>query len=95
MKMCLITATEKIDFVQDEHVNLTGSIGDGVAIMGFQEAEVSTVGLQYDSEQAIYDFFGVSSICNKMISAKARVTVIGEALLIVDRSVSMEKENDK
>jgi thiamine pyrophosphokinase len=80
--LILYTETEMIRYVQDKEINIHGSIGDSIGILGFPHASITTNGLQYEVSDYLLDFAHSSSVCNALACIQAVIKVKGDALII-------------
>jgi thiamine pyrophosphokinase len=78
----IISNKEKISFVKDQEIIITGEIKDIVAILGFPECSVLSDGLEYDMNNYQLTLGGNNSICNSLNKNKAIINIKGEAIII-------------
>lgn len=84
--MHIITETEKMVFIKDKTVLIHAEDIEPVALMSFPKATVSSKGLKYDMDNYVLEFAKRESTSNHLINASARITVNGEALLIISHN---------
>lgn len=80
--LLLFTATERVEFVRDSRVALTGPVGSNCAVMAFPQATITTQGLCYEVDEFSLDFANHESVCNSIRHPNGYLDVQGEALLI-------------
>jgi thiamine pyrophosphokinase len=61
---------------------MIGKIGDGVALLGFPHATVSTSGFKYDMQNRALAFEQFASISNTLVKEEAIVQIAGGILCI-------------
>lgn len=83
--LLLQTATQTLQYVKDDTIEIEGKKGATAAIMAFPEAIVTTEGLVWDMVDFALTFAFSESVCNRFDKTKVKVVVSGEALVIVDR----------
>lgn len=86
--LMMITKLEKIFFIKDQSIQLSGAIDDAVALLSFPKAVVTSSGLTYDMNQ--YELkHGISeSTSNSLAQQQASIRVEGEALLLISQAVA-------
>lgn len=82
LKLSIINQDETITYVENTSFTLEGQPLTHIAIMGFPEAMVTSVGLQYDMDNLSLKIGGQQSSSNKLNGVKASVRIEGEAVLI-------------
>lgn len=80
-ELLLARENEIIRFVQDKIQPIHGKIGDTIAIVGFNQARVTTTGLKYECNDLEISMSGTNSGCNSLARPKATIQVVGDALI--------------
>lgn len=83
--LVLISDTEIIRYYQDTQININGAINDGIAIMGFPYAKITTRGLKYDVSDFKLQFENGNSISNALAQATANIIIQGDVLIIHEK----------
>lgn len=86
LNLRMFTNKEIIDYKTNCTVKIQGQIGDGLAILGFPHASITSQGLQYEMQDYILDFEKTSSVSNALAQEQAWIRVEGSALLIHEPS---------
>lgn len=80
--ICIVTESQKIEFVRDGATEIRGNVGDYCAVMGYPEATMTTSGLKYNCQDYSLILGMQESVCNSLAEPIAKVTIQGEALVI-------------
>jgi thiamine pyrophosphokinase len=80
----IFTATEKILYLCDKRVEIIGPFGSNVAIISFDNASITSRGLEYDMTNYNIKESTRDSVCNKLAQPKAKIDVKGCVLCVVD-----------
>ncbi len=83
--MTLFTETENVRYLENTTYKITGNIGDGVALLGFPNATVSTSGLKYDMQNRVLAFEQFSSVSNTLVKEEAMIQISGDVLCIQEK----------
>lgn len=83
--MTLLTHNETIHYIENNSIDIYGSLGDSVGILGFPEAAITTNGLKYEVENYSLQFELTASISNELTQPQATIHVEGAALVIHER----------
>jgi len=86
----LVTETEKIYFLRDQHVRIQVAEKQPLALMAFPEAIINSVGLEYDMKDYPLTFAYQESISNAVVAQLADIDVKGEALLITSHASELK-----
>lgn len=82
LKLSIINQDETITYAEDASFTLEGPPLSHIAIMGFPEAIVTSVGLQYDMNKLTLKIGGQQSSSNRLGKTRASIQIEGEAVLI-------------
>jgi len=78
----IINESESIQYLQDCTIEISGNIGQNIAIMAADEAVVSSQGLKYEMTDYLIKFGASESTSNELAKPNAKLTIIGGAFLI-------------
>jgi thiamine pyrophosphokinase len=93
LPITLFTLMEKIQYVQDAVVEVQGQSGDHLSIISFDEARITSQGLQYDMTHYDISSSRRDSVCNQLRIETAKITIQGCALLITTRNCDVQNQN--
>lgn len=82
-QLYIIGNTEKIYFIENTTIELQGKTGDSVALLGLNQAVISTDGLKYDVVEKELKATVYGNISNELANNSATLSVKGQALLIL------------
>lgn len=83
----MFSETEIIQYYEDTEISLSGHQKDGVAILGFPYAVISSSGLEFDVQDCVLDFEKMSSISNTVVSQDVVIKCRGGILVIIETLV--------
>lgn len=83
------TVLQRVYFFRDRTIKLNGDAGAVVSIFGFDFAEISSGGLQYDVQQYPLKSSSQDSACNALEKEQAIIDIKGEAVVMLDRQVKL------
>jgi thiamine pyrophosphokinase len=93
--LVLLTPTEKILFIRDQTVQLTGQVGDLVSVAAFNQAQVTSRGLRFDMSAHTLTLASPDSVSNCLSQRQARLEVDGSCLLMVGLNVEINDETTR
>ncbi len=79
----LVGKFEVFQFVRDDTVTISGEPGKQCAVIGFPHCTVNSEGLEFELKNKELDLFTYNSTSNKLAKKEAKVTVKGDALVIM------------
>lgn len=79
----LYSSHERIVYLEDESITLSGCIGQQIGILGAPEGILTSSGLKYDATQLPLRFADSSAICNHFAADRVTLEVQGGVLCIV------------
>ena len=83
----MISAEQKIFFLKNQVVRLSGNPGDIVSVFGFDKATMSSEGLTYDVDKYSMGLAANDSSSNSLANHNGIINIIGSALLICDINI--------
>jgi thiamine pyrophosphokinase len=81
--MILHTDQQSILYARDQEIAIKGEIGDKCGIIAYPQGSVSSHGLFYEANHFPLEFGKSENICNHLATPQARVSINGEALVIM------------
>ncbi|MEM9243736.1 MAG: thiamine diphosphokinase [Pseudomonadota bacterium] len=88
-QLSINTPQQNLFFVRDSTVKLTGYVGATVSIFGFNDAMLSSKGLNYDVRHYRLDAHQ-NSVCNALQTNEAIMQINGDALFVLDQRICFE-----
>lgn len=86
----LFGAHEKIFFCRNQTIQLHGQPGQRVSIFGFNKAILNSQGLKYDVTNHDLNNLQNDSISNELAQVCANLTILGDALLMIEHAVVID-----
>ncbi|MCE2993867.1 MAG: thiamine diphosphokinase [Alphaproteobacteria bacterium] len=83
---------EHIYYLCNTDLSLLGTIGGSVAIIPFPSACISSQGLKYDMQDFAIKIGENASVSNSLRKEKALISISGDALVICDQVIKLEKK---
>jgi thiamine pyrophosphokinase len=90
--LLLHTEQQTLRFAKNEQVTLSGEAGDKCAIFAYPAGSFSSEGLAYDVCDYPLQLGFSESIGNALVGECARITIKGEALLVMPPQLSSQRE---
>lgn len=87
----LHTEQQTIRFAKDETIELNGKPGDKCGLLAYPEGRITSKGLEYEANDFKLQFGFSENTCNALVTNKAKVTVQGEALVIMPAQLSNQR----
>lgn len=91
--LILLTEKEQIFYLSNTGIAFEGGVGEHCAIMGYPQAFMTTTGLAYNGIEYPLQLGIQESICNIITEPSATISIQGEALIILPKSVSLQSSN--
>lgn len=85
----LLTDFEKAYFIKNKTVIISAENPEPMALLAFPKAVISSKGLKFDMDQLLLEFAERESTSNFLRERSARITIKGEALLILSFSTEL------
>lgn len=83
--LIIVTEKEKIFYLCNNDIVVEGGMGEYCAVMGYPQALMTTSGLAYNGHEYLLQLGIQESICNKITSSQATISIQGEALVIIPK----------
>jgi thiamine pyrophosphokinase len=81
------TAKQTLQYLRDEEINFEGKKGDKCGILAFPKGSFSSSGLCWNGDNYPLEFGYSESICNYLVSTSVKITVAGEALVVMPQQL--------
>gem|GEM_PF-68646 len=91
----LHTETQTLRYINNEEYEIQGVKGDFCGVMSFPQGILSSDGLEYDVKNFPLNFGYSESVCNQLSTNIAKITLAGEALIIMPGILSSQGEFNK
>lgn len=85
----LRTVTEKIIFIRDQTVQLSGQTGDNITFFAQPEAVLTSQGLYYDMQERALHIHTFDSMSNALQHETAKVQIKGEVLCVMSHTLKV------
>jgi thiamine pyrophosphokinase len=86
-EMTIFDDQSKVIYLTNQSIELTGKVGDDVAVMAFTEAVVTSTGLQYEMNNYKLEFAYQESTSNSLSANHATIKVEGDAIAIFSHNI--------
>ena len=87
--LVLMTQLEKVYFIKDQTITLSGSKNDALALLSFPEARITSSGLKYDMNNFQLKHGVSESTSNALENETAIIDVQGEVLLLISHQTQI------
>lgn len=90
--LILLTEQQTIRYLKDEDYTISGLPGDECGVVGYPVGQMSSEGLQYETNDFKLEFGFSESTCNKLRGNQAMIRIKGEALVIAPASLQAQRD---
>ena len=90
LNISLINQNERIFYVENKTILLTGNQQDKIAILSSPYAEITSYGLEYDMNKFIIEYSKKESTSNSLKNNNAKIIVKGKAIISLDQKIDSQ-----
>ena len=87
-----ITEQQSVRYLKDEDYTMHGMPGDECGVVGYPHGQMTSEGLQYETNNFSLEFGYGESTCNKLRGNQATIRIKGEALIVAPASLQAQRD---